>query len=129
MLRELHCMLDRHIIYQWLQQLKCPVWLNSLVEETSDNITHHSFSLTIKNVYLIPPCVLSHFSHVRLSATLWTVVCQAPLSMGLSRQEYWGGLQCLPPGDLPKPGIKPTSLTSPTLVGRYFTASAMFTII
>ena len=44
-----------------------------------------------------------------LFATLWTVVRQAPLSMGFSRQEYWSGLPCLPPGDLPDPGIKPAS--------------------
>ena len=34
-------------------------------------------------------CVLSHFSHVQFCVTLWTVACQAPLSMGFSRQEYW----------------------------------------
>ena len=55
-------------------------------------------------------CLLSCFSHVRLSATLWTVACQAPLSTGFSRQEYWSGLSCPPPGDLPDPGIKPESL-------------------
>ena len=38
-----------------------------------------------------------------------TVVCQAPLSMEFSRQEYWDGLSFLPPGDLPDPGIKPGS--------------------
>ena len=37
-------------------------------------------------------CVRSHFSHVRLFETLWTVACQAPLSMEFSRQEYWSGL-------------------------------------
>ena len=42
-------------------------------------------------------------------ATPWTLACQAPLSMGFSRQEYWGGLPCPPPGDLPDPGIKPAS--------------------
>ena len=41
------------------------------------------------------------------------IVCQVPLSMGFSRQEYWSGLPCPPPGDLPNPGIKPTSLRSP----------------
>ena len=40
----------------------------------------------------------------------WTVVCQAPLSMGFSRQEYWGGLPFPSPGDLPDQGIKPGSL-------------------
>ena len=38
---------------------------------------------------------------------LWTVACQAPLSMGLFRQKYWSGLPCPPPGDLPSPGMKP----------------------
>ena len=40
-------------------------------------------------------------------ATLWTVVHQAPLSMGFSRQEYWSGLPCPPVGNLPNPGIEP----------------------
>ena len=48
-------------------------------------------------------------SCVRLFATPWTVACQAPLSMGFSRQEYWSRLPCPPPGDLPNPGIKPRS--------------------
>ena len=64
--------------------------------------------------------MLSH-SVVSDSATPWTVARQAPLSMGFSRQEYWRGLQCPSPGNLPNPGIKPTSLASPTLVGRFFT--------
>ena len=49
------------------------------------------------------------FNCVQLFATLWTVVHQAPLSMGFSRQEYWSGLLCPPPGDLPDPGIEPGS--------------------
>ena len=44
--------------------------------------------------------------------------------MGSSRQEYWSGLPCPPPGDLPDPGMEPTFLTSPTLEGRFFTTSA-----
>ena len=58
------------------------------------------------------------------SATLWTVACQAPLSMGFSRQEYWSRLPCPPPGDLPDPGIEPMSLMSPALAGGFFTTSA-----
>ena len=50
-----------------------------------------------------------------------SVALQAPLSMGFSRQEYWSGLLCPPPGDLPDPGIKPTSLPSPALTGGFFT--------
>ena len=54
-------------------------------------------------------CVLSHFSHVLLFAVPWTVVCQAPLSMGFSRQEYWSGLPFPFPGNLPNPGIESSS--------------------
>ena len=54
-------------------------------------------------------CLLSHFSHVQLLATPWTVAHQAPLSMGFSRQEYLSGLPCLPPGELPNPGIETAS--------------------
>ena len=56
-----------------------------------------------------------HFSRAWLFATLQTVVCQAPLSLGFSRQEYWNGLSCPPPGDLPDPGIESA------LTGRFFT--------
>ena len=48
-------------------------------------------------------------SHVQLFATPWTIAYQAPLSMGFSRQEYWSGLPCPSPGDLPDPRIKPGS--------------------
>ena len=58
------------------------------------------------------------------SVTLWTIACKARLSMGFSRQEYWSGLPCPTPGDLPNPGIKPVSLTSPALAGRFFITSA-----
>ena len=58
---------------------------------------------------------------VWLFATTWTVACQAPLSMGFSSQEYWRGLPFPPPGDLPDPGIKPASLVSLALAGRFFT--------
>ena len=67
--------------------------------------------------------VLSHFSRVWLSVTLWTVAHQPPLSMGFSRQEYCSGLPCPPPGNLPNPGIKPLSLMSPVLAGGFFTIS------
>ena len=68
--------------------------------------------------------MLSCFSHVQLFATLWTIACQAPLSMGLSRQEHWSGLPCPPPGDLPNPGIERVSFASPALAGRFFTPGA-----
>ena len=58
---------------------------------------------------LMHSCMLSHFSRVWLFVILWTVALQVPLSMGFSRQEYWSGLPCLPPGHFPDPGIKPVS--------------------
>ena len=69
-------------------------------------------------------CMLSHFSHVQFFATLWTVARQTLLSMGFSKQEYWSGLPCPPPGDLPNPGTELTSLMSPALAGWFFTTTA-----
>ena len=63
-------------------------------------------------------CVCSVVSD---SVTLWTVAHQAPLSMGFPRQEYWSRLPFPTPGDLPDPGIEPTSLVSSALAGGYFT--------
>ena len=60
----------------------------------------------------------------QLVAIPWTVARQVPLSMGFSKQKYWSGLPFPPPRDLPNPGIKPTSLASPALAGRFFTTSA-----
>ena len=51
--------------------------------------------------------------------TPWTIACQAPLSMGFPRQEYWIGLPSPSPWNLPDPGIEPAS---PALAGEFFTA-------
>ena len=50
--------------------------------------------------------------------TSWTVTCQAPLSMGFTRQEYWSGLSFPSPGDLPDPGMEPRFFC---IAGRFFT--------
>ena len=55
-------------------------------------------------------CVQSHFSHVWLFVTLWTVAHQASQSMEFSKQEYWSELPCPTPGDFPEPGIEPMSM-------------------
>ena len=62
-------------------------------------------------------CMLSRFSRVQLSMTPWIGARQAPLSKGFSRQEYWSGLPCPPPGDLPNPVMEPISPVSLTLAG------------
>ena len=55
-------------------------------------------------------CVLNHFRYVQLFATLWTIPCQALLSMGFHRTEYCSGFPCSPPGDPPDLGMEPASL-------------------
>ena len=74
--------------------------------------------------------MLSSFIHGPLFATLWTADPQAPLSMGFSRQEYWSGLPCPPPGNLSDPGSQSASLMSPALAGRFFTTwEAFWTVL
>ena len=76
------------------------------------------------NYMYVHECMLSCFSRVRLIVTLWMPACQAPLSLGFSRHEYWSGLPCPPSGDLPNPGIELMSLMSPALAGGFFTTNA-----
>ena len=73
--------------------------------------------------YLFFYCILSCFSPLWFFAALQTIACQTPLSVGVFRQEYWGGLMCSPPGHLPDPGMEPIPLMSPALTGRFFTTS------
>ena len=78
------------------------------------------FKITLQD-FQIRLCV---FACAQLCLTLcnpWTVAHQAPLSMAFSRQENWSGFPFPPPGDLPYPGIKPTSLMSPALADGFFT--------
>ena len=73
----------------------------------------------------ITACMCVCVSHSVMSNSLrppWTAARQAPLSMGFSRQEYWSGLPFLLPGDLPHPGIKPTS---PASAGGFFTTEPL----
>ena len=72
-------------------------------------------------------CVLSAqmLSHVRVFATPWTVVRQAPLSMGFSRQGYWSGLPFPSTGDVPNPGTEPECPASLALAGGSFTTEPL----
>ena len=65
--------------------------------------------LDFSGYVLVCVCVCVRLSHAQLFATRWTVARQAPLSMEFSWQEYWSGLLCPSPGDLPNPGIEPGS--------------------
>ena len=80
---------------------------------TEDKLLPHPPFLTVGSFdwarHTFKPLCACMLSHARLFLTPWTVAHQAPLSMGLSRQEYWSRLPCLPPGDLPDPEIKPVS--------------------
>ena len=110
----------------WEYQTTLPVsWENSMQVKKPQlelNIEQWIFSKLrkeyVKAAYYHPvfltsmqnSCMLIHFSCVWLFATLWTLAHQAPVSMKLSRQEYWSGLLCPPSGDLPNPGMQPTFL-------------------
>ena len=72
-----------------------------------------------QNLFSLSGCGGRLVAKLRLTlSTPWAAACQAPLSMGFPRQEYWSGLPFPSPGDLPDPGIEPTS---PALAGGFFT--------
>ena len=92
------------------------VWLQSLFFNKKLELKNLEWSVTIYKLnrafhhrYLCV-CVLSRFSLVLLFVTPWAATCYVSLYMGFSRQEYWTGLPCSLPGDLPDPGIKRMSL-------------------
>ena len=103
-----------------------PVILFNTMASTCLSYRLFSLSMSHKPVLTMRSrtLLLSHFSRVWLFETLWTVACQAPLYMGILQAEYWSGLPCPPPGDLPNLEMEPTSLMSPELAGMYFTTSA-----
>ena len=115
--------------FQDIQQIP-DVWLpkslilNSIVFANSLCTSFYRLYI-ISRLLMVLVCVCTQLlSSVQLFATPWTVAYQASLSMKFSRQEYWSTLPCPPPGDFPDPGIEPMSLTSPALVGKFFTSSA-----
>ena len=76
--------------------------------------------LALRNIAV----VVCSQSCVQLFATPQTKACQAPLFRGFPREEYWSGLLCPPPGDLPNQRIEPAFPTSPALAGKFFTAES-----
>ena len=124
-----HIFLPQWVV--WIQPLSwhigrtvlCGHPLCSPKQERQMDIVWRRVEKTGQHMAKIYVYMLSHFSHVRLFAALWTVGHQAPLSMGFSRQEYWSGLLYPPTGNLSNPGIKSVSLTSPALAGGFLTTS------
>ena len=74
--------------------------------------------MRILRMFCMHMCILNR---VQLFETSWTIALKAPLCMKFFRQEYWSELPFPSPGDLPSPGIKPRSPSSPALAGGFFT--------
>ena len=73
-------------------------------------------------MYILPVCSVAQVSG---SATPWTVACQAPESMGFSRQEYWSGLPFPTPRDLPNPEMEPECPVASVLAGGFLTTAPL----
>ena len=100
-----------------------PLWLESPLQQSCPYLS--TFSHLAPGSVCVCVCVCAcALSHVWYFVTPWAVDCQTPLSMEFSRQEYWNGWPFPSPGDLPNPGIKPVSLVSPALAGKFFTSWA-----
>ena len=82
--------------------------------------TYHKLNSKPSFAHLRPINILT-----KLKNHLWTVARQALLSIWFCRKEYWSVLPCPPPGDLPNPGIEPTSLVSPALAGEFFNTNTL----
>ena len=94
--------------------------VNILSMSNIDSIYLQSAQFVIKHF----PTLKSFTGCLVASVVSDSVIHQASPTMGFSRQEYYSGLPCPPPRDLPDPGIKPTSLMSLALAGRLFTTRA-----
>ena len=109
-----------HVVWYILEPILYPIICTS---PFSLLVTTSLFSIFVSLFFFCYVCVLSHSvtQLFQLFANLWTIAHQVPLSMGFSRQEYWRGLPCPPPEDLPDLGIEPAS---PALAGGFFATSA-----
>ena len=109
----------------WVQSQKRQNNLHLLPRQTIQHHSNPSLYLLCKypnNVYVL--CILSHFNRGQLFVPPWTLTCQAPLSIGFSRQEYWSELSFVPAEDFPDSGMEFMSLMSSALAGRFLTVSA-----
>ena len=111
----------------WLKPAKNKNGLDTLklIEGYSYFSFIHSFNHSLyKDLWSSYSFLYSVVAQSCLTAIPWTVACLAPLPLGFSRQDYWSGLPCPSPGDLPDPRIEYVSLMAPALAGGFFTTSA-----
>ena len=103
---------------------KCSTWdpLPEIEHCTAGWILNPWSTRKVLNVVIIMLLLFYLLSHVWLFVTPWTVACQASLSMGYSRQEYWSRFLFSSPGDLPNPGIETSASTTSPASGRFSTA-------
>ena len=121
---------SKRLLISWLQSPSAVILepqkiKSDTVSTVSPSISHEVITIT---KLISHACMLNCFSHILLFVTLWTIACQAPLSIAFSSQEYWGGLLCPPPGNLLDSGLEPKSLTSPALTGGLFTTNATWEV-
>ena len=122
-------------VLSWSFKLSCAVESGSGSMICDLQWWSKSFLITGQEVYRLfqsmplTCCVLSCFNRDRLSKTPRTVACQAPLSMGFSRQESWSGLPHPPLVDLYDLGVESASLLSPDLAGGFFITNATWEVL
>ena len=117
------CLYSQSQTGRWALWRLVRTWTWWLGEQESNHLLQGVPSRSLSHPLKSHVCVLSGFIHVQLFVTLRTIAHQAPLSRGFFRQEYWSGLPCPPPGDLPDPGIEPESLMSSEFADRVFTTN------
>ena len=101
-----------------LGSVQVQIWLHSPEQWRDSGLQSRILLLALAGLL----CVYA-LSRSVVSNSLQPVAHQAPLSMGFSRQEYWNGLPCPLPGNLPNSGIELVSLVSPALAGGFFSSS------
>ena len=106
-----------------ISQARILEWVAILFSRGSSRPRDQTQVCCIAGIFFIK-CVHAKSLQSFLSlCNLWSIAYQAPLSMELSRQEYWSVLPCPPPGDLPEPGTEPTFFMSSALAGGFFTTT------
>ena len=109
----------------YCQKGSCPAGFRAGQRQSLCTCPHDKASQKIRGWSCLCPAAAKSLQSCPTLCDPLYVALQAPLSMGFSRQQYWSGLPCLPPGDLPDQGIEPMSFVSSALAGRLFTTSSI----